>query len=320
MAAVLVIIVCGEMLPKGLAVLRPRIIASLVAVPLAAMVRLLDPLLPVFAAANLLSRRLLWPRFEPEPYLRIHDLERAVRLSVGDAALVEQEQRVLESIVLLSEIRVDELMRPRRQMLSFHPPVALADLRGRMPQSGYLLVTEPDTEEIAAALCLDDLWEVPETNLERRAEPVIYVPWCAAVADVLEAILANRRRPAAVVNELGETIGFLTFDDILDTIFSGAPSRSERLLRRAPIRQIAPGVWHVTGLTSLRRLARHFHVERLPSKSVTVAGIVQEQLERLPQPGDQCRWGPFQLQVLDVPLRGQILVELTKAEIPETQP
>ena len=140
------------------------------------------------------------------------------------------------------------------------------------------------------------------------------------MADVLEAILANRRRPAAVVNELGETIGFLTFDDILDTIFSGAPSRSERLLRRAPIRQIAPGVWHVTGMTSLRRLARHFHVERLPSKSVTVAGIVQEQLERLPQPGDECRWGPFQLQVLDAPLRGQILVELTKAEIPEVEP
>ncbi len=56
------------------------------------MVRLLDPLLPVFRTANLLSRRLLWPNFEPEPYLHIRDLERAVRLSVADAALVQQEQ------------------------------------------------------------------------------------------------------------------------------------------------------------------------------------------------------------------------------------
>ena len=53
---------------------------------------------------------------------------------------------------------------------------------------------------------------------------MIYVPWCPSVANVLEAMLARRRRPAAVVNELGETIGFLTFDDILDTIFSGAPA------------------------------------------------------------------------------------------------
>ena len=73
-------------------------------------------------------------------------------------------------------------------------------------------------------------------------------------------------------------------------------------------------------MTSLRRLARHFHVERLPSKSVTVAGIVQEEPERLPQPGDQCRWGPFLLKVLDAPPRGQILVELRKTEVPEAQP
>ena len=110
-AAVLVIIVLGEMLPKSLAVLRPRIIAALWPSPWPPWSSSWTPCCPSSPPANLLSQRLLWPRFEPEPYLRIHDLERAVRLSVADAALVEQEQRVLESIVLLSEIRVDELMR-----------------------------------------------------------------------------------------------------------------------------------------------------------------------------------------------------------------
>ena len=167
---------------------------------------------------------------------------------------------------------------------------------------------------------LHELWAVSGADLDRQAEPVFYVPWCTKVADALEAMLGRRGHVAAVVNELGETIGILTFDDILDTIFSGTPSRSERLLRRAPIRRIAPGVWHVTGLTSLRRLARHFHVERPPSKSVTVAGIIQEVLERFPQPGDECRWGPFRFRVIDAPLRGQLLVELTMAETGEAPP
>ena len=91
-AALAVIIVCGEMLPKSLAVMKPRSIPALVGLPLAATVRLLDPLRPVFRTANLLSRRLLWPNFEPEPYLHIRDLERAVRASVADADLVQQEQ------------------------------------------------------------------------------------------------------------------------------------------------------------------------------------------------------------------------------------
>lgn len=310
-ASLLVMIILSEMLPKSLAVLKPAGLAIAVCAPLTAAVRLLDPVLPVFRVANLLSLRLLWPRFRPEPYLCVGDLERAVELSTTDAALLEQEQKVLQSIVLLSEIRADELMRPRIQFLSFPPPVSLADLQGRMPPSGYLLVTEPDSDEVAAAITLRSLSNIPTEQLEHHARPVVYVPWCTTCAEVLEAMRRQGRQVAAVVNEFGETIGILTFDDILDTIFSRAPSRSERLLRREPICQVADDRWHATGMTSLRRLVRYFGIQRPASKSVTLAGVVQEVLERLPQPGDECRWGPFKLKVLDVLDRGQLLVELT---------
>ena len=312
--SLLLIIVFGEMVPKSLAVLKRRTVATLVGVPLATAIRLLDPVLPVLRLANLVSRRVLWPTFTPEPYLRVGDLERAVDLSTSNAAILQQEQTVLQNIVSLSEIRADELMRPRTQFLSFRPPVALADLEGRLPPSGYLLVTEPDSDEVAAAIALLDLSNVPTERLEHHAEAVVYVPWCTTVAEVLEAMQRGKRKVAAVVNEFGETIGILTFDDVLDTIFSPTSSRSERLLERVPIRQVSPGVWHVTGMTSLRRLARHFGVDLVSSKSVTVAGIVQEALERLPHPGDQCRWGPFHFEVIEVPERGALLVKLTRID------
>ena len=309
--SLLTVIIFGEMLPKSLGVLHSQRLAVWLAVPLAAAIRIVDPLLPFFRVAALLSRRLLWPKFEPEPYLHVRDLERAVKLSGTDATLVEQEQRVLESIVLLSEIRAEELMRPRTQFHSYHPPVTLADLKARPPAGGYLLVTEPDSEEVAAAIALDDVWQMPDGPLDALADPVIYVPWSTRAADVLELIRRRKREVAAVVNEFGETIGILTFDDILDTLFSGAPSRSERLLRREPIRPVAPGVWHVTGMTSVRRLARYFQIQKPATHSVTLAGVIQEVLQRLPEPGDECPWGPFYFKVLDVPLRGQLLVELT---------
>jgi CBS domain containing-hemolysin-like protein len=127
------------------------------------------------------------------------------------------------------------------------------------------LVTERDSEEVAGAIALDDIWRLPDGPLDLLAEPVIYVPWSTRAADVLEMIRRRKREVAAVVNEFGETIGILTFDDILDVLFSGAPSRAERILRREPIRAISPGVWHVTGMTSVRRLARQFHVAEPPT-------------------------------------------------------
>jgi putative hemolysin len=315
--SLLVIIIFSEMLPKSLAVLQPRAAAALLGIPLSAAIRPLDPVLPVLRWVNLLSRRVLWPTFQPEPYLRVHDLERAVELSTSNAALVEQEQMVLQSIVSFSEIRADELMRPRTRFYSFRPPVALADLGGRVPPSGYLLVTESHSDEVAGAIALRHLSDVPTERLEQYAEEVVYVPWCTTVAETLEAMQRDNRQVAAVINEFGETIGILTFDDILETIFSPGSSRSQRLLKRVPIRQVGPGVWHVTGMTSLWRLVRHFHVDRPASKSVTVAGVVQETLERLPKPGDRCRWGPFHFKVIDVPERGQLTVELTRADSPE---
>ena len=309
--SVVTIIVFGEMLPKSLGVQQPQRLAVWLAIPLAVTVRVVGPLLPVFRLATLLTRRLLWPTFQPEPYLHLRDLERAVKLSKTDTSFVEQEQRVLESIVMLSDVRAEELMRPRTQFVSYHPPVTLADLKARPPAGGYLLVTEADSEEVAAAIALDDVWRIPDGPLDLLAEPVIYVPWSTHVADVLELMRRRKREVAAVVNEFGETIGILTFDDILDTLFSGAPSRSERLLRRDPIRPFAPGVWHVTGMTSVRRLARYFQIEKPAAQSVTLYGVIQEGLERLPETGDECQWGPFHFKILDAPRRGQLLIELT---------
>jgi len=311
------IITFGEMLPKSLGVLQPQWLAVWLAIPLAVTIRVIDPLLPIFNLATLLSRRLLWPTFESEPYLHVRDLERAVKLSGVDTVLVEQEERVLESIVLLSDIRAEELMRPRTQFLTYRPPVTLADLKARPPSGGYLLVTETDSEEVAAAIALDDVWQIPDGPLDLLAEPVIYVPWSTRAADVLELIRRRKREVAAVVNEFGETIGILTFDDILDTLFSGAPSRSERLLRRDPIRPLAPGVWHVTGMTGVRRLARYFQIDQPATHSVTLSGVIQEVLERLPERGDECSWGPFFFKILDVPLRGQLLIELTMPDAKE---
>jgi len=227
---------------------------------------------------------------------------------------LEQEQTVLQNIVSLSDIRVEELMRPRTRFLSFRPPVSLDDLGGRVTPSGYLLITEPDSDEVSRAIALGDLSSVPSARLERHAQPVVYVPWCSTAADALETMRRDGRQVAVAVNELGETIGILTIGDILETIFSRTASRSQRLLKRMPIRQVGPGVWHVTGMTSVRRLVRQFHVERPPSKSVTTAGVIQEVLEKLPEPGDACRWGPFQFKVIDVGPRRQLVVELTLAD------
>lgn len=314
-SSLLTLILIGEVLPKSLAVLHPSLLASVVSVPLTAAVKALDPLMPALQWVNRVSRRTLFPYFESEAYLELEDLERAITLGTADATLADQERNVLQNIVALSDIRVDELMRPRPYYHSYRPPVHLDNLEGQLPPGGYLLVTEPDSDEVASAIPFIHLTDIPAEHLERLAQRVVYVPWCTSAAATLDELHRLERNVAAVVNEHGETIGILTRADILETVFHEPASRSERVLHTPSLKSLPNGVWEVTGMTTIRRLAKQFRV-RLPiTKSVTVGGMLQEQLQRLPARGDVVEWGGFRFTVTAAPERG-----LLKARIQRVRP
>ncbi len=312
LTALLTLIFFSEMLPKSLAVTNARVFSSIVSYPLAVAARLVDPLMPVLQTVNLLSRRVLWPSFKSEPYLQLNDLERAIDHSTQDANLIEQERTSLRNLVQLSDVRVDEWMRPRTHFMTFSPPVSLADLEGKMTPSGFMLVTEADSDEVSSSIDLKELFDVPDDHLEYRAMPVVVVPWCASVADAMEELQRKERKVAAIVNEFGHTIGILTIDDILDLVFQPADQRSDQLWNRAGVKLIRPGIWHVTGITSLRHLARTFEVDLPNSRSVTLTGCIQESLQRVAEVGDLVDWGPLHFRVIEAPARGLLLVEVTR--------
>lgn len=315
-AALLAIILVSEMVPKTVGVKMPRAVSSLIGLPLAAAVRSFDPVAPIFSAVNRALRRLLFPSFRVEPYLELSDLEQAITVSTTDEELAAQERLALQNIVSLSDLRAEELMRPRTQYQSFTPPVDLKQLGGQLTRSGYLLVTEPESDEIVSAIALKNLSAIPRHHLEHFAQPVVVVPWCASVAAVFDELQSSQREVAAIINELGETIGIITLEDLLHTVFEDQASRSVRLLATSPIQQMDENLWLVTGMTSLRRLGRAFKLELPRSKSTTIAGIVQEQLQSLPTVGDSVKWHVFEIRVIEADPLGQISVELRRTDQP----
>lgn len=146
---------------------------------------------------------------------------------------------------------------------------------------------------------------------------MLYLPWCSTVADALEKLSHKEREVTVVLNEYGETIGILTIEDILETVFNYSPSRSKRILDQNPIHKIQDHKWLISGMVSLNYLKRELAdelegLERVPeTHSVTVAGVIQEEMQRLAEQGDRCDWGPFSFHVIEIENRGNLLVELT---------
>ncbi|MGL6196482.1 MAG: CNNM domain-containing protein, partial [Thermoguttaceae bacterium] len=283
----LAIIVFSEMLPKDLAVLCPRYFAVFYAAPLSLLVRFFRPVLPLFDAVNRSSRRLFFPEFKKEPYLRISDLEQVLEFSKDDAALLRREQKVLQNIVQISDTNVEELMCPRLRLHFFKPPITIQEaakqIGAELLETGYLFISEKNSDELASAVSLKRVYSsfvntnasdsktsdrnkesqkselskrrtqtdttptaffsISDVKFEDDSAPVVYVPWTISVAGVLDILMTDEKEVAAVLNEYGETIGVITIDDILETIFGRERSRSRRLLKRASIKNIAENVW-----------------------------------------------------------------------------
>jgi putative hemolysin len=310
------IIFFSEMLPKCIAVLTPQSFAVFCAGPISLTVRMIAPLLPALNAINAITMRLVWPGLRPEPYLALSDLERAVQMSGSDTTLDGTQQRALENIVSLADRRIDEWMRPTGSLPRFTPPLTIDQLRERSWESPYVLISEPDSDEIAKSLWLPGLTTSRQKRLDALADPVIYVPWCTSVAAVVEKLAKENLQVAAVVNEHGQTIGVMTLDDILDTIFTTTAARDADNTEGPTIRLVEEGKWEVSGLTSMRLLGRELGVRLPESRNVTVRGVIQEVLQRIARPGDTCRWGRLEFTVTDAPLRGRMRV-LTSIVEPE---
>lgn len=311
--SLLMVIFFSEMLPKSVAVLKPKWMAEFCGGLLSVSLRMVDPILPLLAMTNLVSLRIIWPGFSPEPYLEVADLERAIKMSGDDATLAESEQRTLENVVSLSEIRVDEWMRPRGSFPLFDPPVSLEDLRRRRIDGNYVLITDGRSDEVAKAIWLPGIVGLPDQRLDFIAEPVIFVPWCTTVSHAMEMMANQGAQVAAVVNEFGETIGVATLDDLLDTVFAvnngieAAPGEIDE----PSIREEEPNQWIVSGVTSLRMLSRELNVQLPESRNVTVRGLIQEALQRLATKDDRCRWGPLEFVVMQA-ARGRMRVRVIK--------
>ncbi|QDU78345.1 hypothetical protein Pla110_00460 [Polystyrenella longa] len=313
------LILFGEVMPKSIAVFARRKVATTVSWPLAAAVRVLDPIIPSLSWVTRLVRRTFWPTIEREPVLRPEDLERAVDAFQLSEEIIKIEQQVLHNILDLSEIKVEEIMRPRGTYETTTGPLQIERMKEIALAGDFILVQDEDRREDAnQVFSLQNFTNLNGKTKDFTLDELVYVPWCADLATALTMLRQSYTMVAAVVNEYGETIGVITQEDLLDTILMPQPSRTKRLLRRDPILEIGPGKYHVEGLTTLRHFSARFEIDFQNNNDgqLTVAGMLSEQLDRLPQLGDHVTWQGFDFKVVNVSKVGQYRLLVSRKPAP----
>ncbi|MCH2202530.1 MAG: CNNM domain-containing protein [Fuerstiella sp.] len=305
-------IIFGEVLPKSVAVVHGQALAQVAAWPLATALFLLDPLIPLLNRMTRILRRTFWPHVKQEAQLNPADLEQALDTSaaLGRDMLLE-EQHVLHNLLDLNEMQAEEVMRPRGHCLSVPPDGRLGSTKlPNIRNVDFLLVQDSNSNEIQGVLPLDHIHTATDQTYGELAEPVVFVPWCASLAQVLTQLEGRYRGVAVVVHEHGEMVGILPYEDLIASVLSESPSRTKRILRREPLIEVDPNHYHAEGLVTLRYLARRLRVTLTTHDEslYTLAGLFQDRLERIPSRGDKLEWHGWVLTAIDVTDRGLVRV------------
>ena len=85
-----------------------------------------------------------------------------------------------------------------------------------------------------------------------------------------------------------------------------------------PVESVGGDRYEVQALTTLRHLSKRLQLEYEPDpeQQITVSGLLQDQLERVPVVGDECLWQGFRIRVIEASGRGPVKVLIAPADDP----
>jgi Mg2+/Co2+ transporter CorB len=318
-----VLIIFGEVAPKTFGALYPERIALPAAVIYHALLKLLRPLVWL---TNLVANGVLRAMgVSPEQANRTSLSSEELRTVVAEASTVipHRHQRMLMGILDLEKITVDDIMVPRSDIYGINLRDDWEDIVEQIRECRHTRVPVYDGEleslvgilhmkKVARMLVRGEFEREQLMALAKAREPY-YVPEGTSLNQQLLQFQRQRRRVAFIVDEYGDVQGLVTLEDLLEEIvgeFTSDTSLLHKDVHREPNDRFV-----VNASASVRTLNRKMGWTLPATGPRTLNGLIVEQLEMIPAPGQRLRVGDYSLEILQVTDNAVKTVRLQQAAV-----
>lgn len=212
--------------------------------------------------------------------------------------LAPEQRALLLNALSFGQLRVDDVMVPRTDIVAIPAEASLAEVVDAMRQAerARLVVFRETLDDVLGIVHVKDLLQYWGDGVAFKVEdvvrPVLVVPPSMRIIDLLLEMRDKRMHLAVVVDEFGGTDGLVTIEDIVEELVGelqeGAPRQPSTML----VRQ-ADGTLEADARIRLedleRDLGQRFVSEEEEEEADTLAGLMVGLADRVPQPGDTVR-------------------------------
>ncbi|MEW6742420.1 MAG: hemolysin family protein [Planctomycetota bacterium] len=305
-ASVAVLLLCGEILPKVVAVRRPDSIALTGALPVFAFVTVARPVIRVLSFLVGRITDLLVALVKTPAHRGVKLLHGLLDLSMERGDLLDEERSWLREVLNFSNLRARDVMVPRVDMATIDLTGSRAEALEvvRRTKFSRLPAHTGSPDRVEGFIAGRDLFLWPEKPLQELVQPILVTPDTASVEQLLRRMRREGHALTLVVDEYGGCEGLIALEDIVHEIVGEVGDEHSGLPVRLQL--LGPGRFRVAGSLSIRDWNNLGGLSLPADRAASVGGLVTAILDRPPVTGDSVEIGALRL-IVRLARRGRVI-------------
>lgn len=217
-----------------------------------------------------------------------------------------QERRMIARVLGLGQRQINSIMTSRHDVEHIDLAEDPAEIMAKLDRNQHtrILVTEQGRDPLGVVHVIDLLHQsLHSKSLDLRSlirQPLIF-PERVTLLQALEQFRNARTHFAFVVDEFGSVEGVVTLSDLMETIAGNLPIEGEKVDARYDIQALPDGGWVANGHMPLEDLAVYVQLPLDEKRNYhTLAGLLMDSLQHVPQEGEELQIGDYLLRTLQV--------------------
>ncbi|WP_042142208.1 MULTISPECIES: HlyC/CorC family transporter [unclassified Pseudoalteromonas] len=303
----LVVLIFAEVTPKTLAALHPEKVAF----PSSWILNiLLKILFPVVIVVNWITNGLLKLFGISADKIEQHSLSKEELKTVvneSGAMLPERHQNMLVSILDLEQVKVEDIMIPRNEIVGIDINDDFKTILKQLSHAQHtrVLLYRDQIDDVVGfihsrdALRLLTKEQFTKDSLLRAVRDIYYVPEGTSLNTQLFKFQQSKERIGLVVDEYGDIQGLVTLEDILEEVVGDFTTT----MTRTPSEEIhsqKDGTFIIDGSANIRDLNKEMNWSFPTDGPKTLSGLIVEYLEEIPEANVSIRLAGYPIEIIEV--------------------
>ncbi len=297
----IIVLIFGEVTPKGIAKEVPEKFAMAVSGILSVLITVFAPLSFLLVALKSLLSRMF--RVEAENGFSEDELLTIVDEAEQEGGLDSSESELIRNAIEFTEHTAQDILTPRIDVTAADVETTASDMAALFRESGFSRIPlyEETVDNIVGIINEKDFYNHTANGDKKLCDimqQALFVPASVKVQDLLTEMQQKKTHMAIVVDEFGGTEGVVTLEDILEELVGEIWDEHDEE-EEEDITEVAEDTFTVSASTPVDDFFEEFDV-REETEVATVNGWVQSHTGKLPEVGDTFDFENLTVTVISV--------------------